>query len=88
MTEIYVPGIGQYDNIGDIILRRQLLRWLEPMGRLHVFIGNAPAGYGESLELGPEHRTYRSFTAWYRSGLRDAARGRVRHRAARSDTTP
>lgn len=75
MTEIYVPGIGQYDNIGDIILRRQLLRWLEPMGRLHVFIGNAPSGYGESLELGPEHRTYRSFTKWYRSGLRDAARG-------------
>ncbi|WP_345801558.1 glycosyltransferase [Microbacterium sp. AZCO] len=72
--EIYVPGIGQYDNIGDIILRRQLLRWLEPLGRLHVFVGNAREGYAESL-VGPEHVVYRSFTAWYRSALKDAVRG-------------
>lgn len=78
MVEIYVPGIGQYDNIGDIILRRQLLRWLEPLGRLHVFVGNAPEGYAESLELGGDHhRFYRSFGAWYKSGLRDAVRGKA-----------
>lgn len=75
--EIYVPGIGQYDNIGDIILRRQLLRWLAPMGRLHVFIGEAPPGYGESLELGEGHLMYRSFAKWYGDGLKDAARGRA-----------
>ncbi|WP_243075656.1 glycosyltransferase [Microbacterium sp. SS28] len=74
--EIYVPGIGQYDNIGDIILRRRLLRWLEPLGRLHVFVGNAPAGYAESL-VGPEHVVYRSFTAWYRAALADAVRGKA-----------
>ncbi|MFH8252107.1 glycosyltransferase [Microbacterium sp. B2969] len=74
--EIYVPGIGQYDNIGDIILRRQLLKWLEPLGRLHVFVGNAPAGYAESL-VGEDHVVYRSFAAWYRAALADAVRGKA-----------
>ncbi|WP_455133512.1 glycosyltransferase [Microbacterium aurum] len=76
MTEIYVPGIGQYDNIGDIILRRQLLRWLEPYGRLHVFVGDAVDGYAESLGLDQRHVVYRSFAQWYQAAMADAIRGR------------
>lgn len=77
MIQIYVPGIGQYDNIGDIVLRRRLLRWLAPLGRLHVFVGNAPAGYAESLDLGGDHVFYRSFASWYRAGMADALKGRA-----------
>lgn len=73
--DIFVPGIGQYENIGDIILRRQLLRWLRPLGRLHVYVGRAPAGYAEGLGLGPDDLVYQSFLAWYRAGLGCALRG-------------
>jgi len=74
---IFVPGVGQYDNIGDIILRRQLLDWLRPLGTLHVYVGPAPAGYTEGLRLAPEDVVYCSFGAWYRAGLATAARSRT-----------
>lgn len=75
MRDIFIPGIGQYDNIGDIVLRRQLLSWLLPLGRLHVFVGNAPEGYAESLGVSAPHVVYRNFGAWYVQGLKSAARG-------------
>ncbi|KQO95391.1 polysaccharide pyruvyl transferase family protein [Leifsonia sp. Leaf264] len=67
--DIFVPGVGQYDNIGDIILRRQLIAWLKPLGRLHVYVGASPEGYAESLGVGDDDVVYRSFSAWYRAGL-------------------
>jgi hypothetical protein len=77
--DIFVPAVGQYANIGDIVLRRQLLSWLRPLGRLHVFIGHAPEGYDEGLALTEGDRVYRSFTAWYLAGLASAARGRANY---------
>ncbi|MGW9113329.1 glycosyltransferase [Microbacterium sp. NPDC055683] len=77
MIEIYVPAIGQYDNIGDVILRRRLIRWLQPLGRLHVFVGDSPAGYAEALGLADDDIVYRSFAAFYRDAVRDALRGRA-----------
>lgn len=75
--DIFVPAIGQYENIGDIILRRQLLRWLRPLGRLHVFLGKSPEGYAEGLELTSADVCYSSFSAWYRTGLASAVAGRA-----------
>jgi hypothetical protein len=72
---IFVPGVGQYDNIGDIVLRRQLIDWLRPLGRLHVYLGRSPDGYAEGLGLEPDDVTYRSFGSWYRAGLASALRG-------------
>ncbi|MET1017307.1 MAG: hypothetical protein ABWX76_10845, partial [Leifsonia flava] len=60
-VDIFVPGVGQYDNIGDIILRRQLIAWLKPLGRLHVYVGASPEGYAESLGVGTDDVVYRSF---------------------------
>lgn len=74
---VYVPAIGQYDNIGDILLRRPLLDWLRPHGTLHVFVGRAPAGYIVSLNLDPEDVVYTSFLDWYWNATRDAWRGRA-----------
>lgn len=76
--EIFVPGVGQYENIGDIILRRQLLRWLRPLGRLHVYIGRAHDGYEAALELSRDDVVYSSFARWYVAGL-GAALGRSVH---------
>lgn len=75
MTNIFLPGIGQFDNIGDIILRRQLVEWLIPLGRLHVFVGQSPEGFAEALGLRDTDVVYRSFSAWYRAALREALRG-------------
>lgn len=72
---IFVPMIGQYENIGDIILRRPLLDWLRPFGTLHVFVGGAPGGYEAGLGLRSGDRVYRSFVAWYFAGLREAVLG-------------
>lgn len=77
LREIFVPARGQYDNIGDILLRRQLLDWLRASGPLHVYVGEAPAGYAEGLGLGPDDVQYRSFRQWYAAALRSAARGRA-----------
>ena len=73
--EIFVPARGQYDNIGDILLRRQLLDWLRPNGPLHIYVGEAPAGYAEGLGLTAADVQYRSFRAWYAAALRNAVRG-------------
>jgi len=75
MTQIFVPGIGQFDNIGDIILRRQLLAWLRPLGELHIYVGDSPSGYDEALGSLPVDTVYRSFTSWYREAMRSALHG-------------
>lgn len=75
--QIFTPAIGQYDNIGDIILRRPLLEWLRPAGELHVFVGPAPLGFEASLGLQARDHVYRSFSAWYVAGLKSALAGRA-----------
>ncbi len=77
LREIFVPARGQYDNIGDILLRRQLLDWLRPSGPLHVYVGVAPDGYTTGLGLQPSDVQYRSFRHWYVAALCSAARGRA-----------
>ena len=75
--QIFVPGVGQYENIGDIILRRELIAWLQPLGGLHVYVGPSPEGYAESLGLGPDAVLYRSFGAYYTAALKQAWAGRA-----------
>lgn len=74
---VFVPSRGQYDNIGDIILRRQLLVWLRDVGALHTYVGHAPPGYAEGLELDPADVRYASFRGWYLAALRSALAGRA-----------
>ncbi|TFV64687.1 hypothetical protein E4P41_00100 [Geodermatophilus sp. DF01-2] len=75
MTKVFAIGRGQYENIGDIILRRQLLDWVRPAGEMHVYVGSSPAGYDEGLGLRPDDRVYRSLRNWYRVALGSALRG-------------
>ena len=75
--EIFVPARGQYDNIGDILLRRQLLDWLRDSGTLHIYLGQSPVGYDEGLRLRTGDVLYRSFRHWYVAALWSAARGRA-----------
>lgn len=75
--DIFVPARGQYENIGDILLRRQLLDWLRGSGRLRVYTGYSKDGYDDGLKLQPDDVRYRSFLRWYLAALRSAARGRA-----------
>ncbi|WP_432524052.1 glycosyltransferase [Kineococcus sp. SYSU DK006] len=75
MGQVFTVGRGQYENIGDAILRRQLIDWVRDAGPLHVYVGRSPAGYDECLGLRPGDRGYRSLAAWYRAALREALRG-------------
>lgn len=79
MNHIFVPAVGQYDNIGDIILRRPLLDALREHGTLHVYLGDYPQGYRESLRLSADDVVYRSFWSWYRAVMRAAARGNAHY---------
>ncbi|GAA1838312.1 hypothetical protein [Agromyces salentinus] len=75
MNKIFAVGRGQYENVGDIILRRPLLDWVRPLGQLHVYVGHSPAGYDEGLGLAPDDVVYRSFTSWYRAAMAAAVAG-------------
>lgn len=72
MRSIFIPVVGQYDNIGDVILRRALLRWLQRCGRVHAYVGgSAPAGYVSGLQIGPEHVVHPSLRHWARLSISD-----------------
>ncbi len=73
--QVFAVGRGQYENIGDVLLRRPLLDWGRENGRLHVYVGHAPDGYVDGLRLHPDDVVYRSFVSWYRALLGAAARG-------------
>lgn len=74
--DVFAVGRGQYENIGDIILRRPLLNWArEGAARLHVFVGDSPDGYDEGLGLTAHDVVYRSLGAWYRALVKSALRG-------------
>lgn len=68
-VNIYVPLIGQYDNIGDVILRRELLQWLHSVGDVHAYVGGSPQGYDAAVGLSGRDTVYRDFGIWYRSML-------------------
>jgi len=72
-----VPARGQYENIGDILLRRQLLDWLRESGPLHVYVGQSTDGYDDGLRLQPEDVRYRSFRTWYLAALKLALQGKA-----------
>ncbi|MEV8370935.1 hypothetical protein [Microbacterium sp. NPDC064584] len=74
-TDVFAVGRGQYENIGDIILRRPLLDWAREGGRLHVYVGDSPDGYDEGLGIGGDDVVYRSLSKWYVALLAAALRG-------------
>ena len=75
--EIFAIGRGQYENIGDVLLRRPLLEWAREAGNLHVYVGHSPPGYDEGLGIEPTDTVYRSFVKWYLALVRQAWAGRA-----------
>ncbi|MBD7917240.1 hypothetical protein H9657_02975 [Cellulomonas sp. Sa3CUA2] len=76
--DVFAVARGQYENVGDVLLRRPLLRWARESGsRLHVYVGHSPDGYDEGLALEPDDVVYRSFARWYAALVRSAWAGRA-----------
>ncbi len=76
--DVFAVARGQYENVGDVLLRRPLLRWArEGADRLHVYVGTSPDGYDEGLDLRPDDVVYRSFARWYAALVRAAWAGRA-----------
>lgn len=69
---------AQPDNLGDIVIRRVFLDWMDGAGlRLHVFIGDMPPTYVEAFDLPEDSRTYRSPGAFEIALLRGAVTRRA-----------
>lgn len=73
--KIFVPVVGQYENIGDVVLRRELVEWLEGMGEMHAYVGRSPLSYDEALDLPGDVVTYRGVGGWARALLTSVVRG-------------
>lgn len=76
-VQIFVPGVGQHENIGDIILRRQLLDRVREYGTLHIYVGASTDDYDVALGISGDDVIYRSFSRWYLAALRLAAAGKA-----------
>lgn len=55
---------GQDDNIGDVLLRRRMLRDLRRIGEVHVLIGGASEGFVESMGFTSSEVLYKSSRRW------------------------
>jgi hypothetical protein len=66
--------LGQFDNIGDVILRRQLATRLAGAGEIRALVGSAPESFVEALQLPAHAVLYRNVGAWYRRALFDRSR--------------
>lgn len=63
--KIFLPITGQYENIGDVLHRRELLGLIKQGRTVHMFIGSAPQEFVDALA--GEHLNlifYRSLTKW------------------------
>lgn len=74
--QLYYWCRGQDDNIGDVVLRRVLLRSLDRLGTPHVFIGSASPGFVDGMQFGPTVVTYTSKGRWWMALLRATVRRR------------
>lgn len=76
MTNIYFWCTGQDENIGDVLLRRRMLRTLRLHGVVHAYVGpRASDGFIESL-IGNDERVvlHRAFLPFVRSATASVMR--------------
>lgn len=70
---IYFWATGQDDNVGDVLLRRRMLRTLQRLGDCHIYVGPASEGFVQSLLVDSTRATlYTSFYRWAWAATRTA----------------
>jgi hypothetical protein len=68
---VFTSVIAQYWNLGDVVLRRQLLDWLTEAPDLRLQVGAMPEDYLEALPIPSGTRLYRDRREWMRDQLRE-----------------
>lgn len=74
MREVFASAMGQYDNLGDTVLRRPYLRTLRELGPLNVFVGNRPDDYLSALGIESTDVLFRDSAQWRRAISRSITR--------------
>lgn len=73
---VMASAVGQYDNVGDTVLRRGYLTHLRTLGRLTVYVGDKTDDYISGLGLLPDDEAVRDPRAWRRRVSRQLLSGR------------
>ena len=61
----FVSCRGQHDNLGDLVLRRTALRWIEEVGQTPAaLVAGLPKGFVDGLQLGPGTVRFDSTWSW------------------------
>lgn len=77
MNRIFYWCRGQDDNIGDVVLRRNLFNRLRHLGEMHVYVGPASDDFIEALGLTEHSLIYRSKAKWLLAIARNSRRAAV-----------
>lgn len=56
--QVYVVSTGVSGNLGDAVIRRRVLAWVEGIGERHVYVGGTTSGWLEQLQLTPDDIVY------------------------------
>jgi hypothetical protein len=56
--------VAQHQNLGDVVIRREMIKYLSGCGQVHVLGGDSPTDYISALALPADRRVYRSRMAW------------------------
>lgn len=72
---VYYWCRGQDDNIGDVVLRRRLLRTLQSSGRSRVLLGTASDGFLRAMQLSADDQPYTSRRRWMLDLYKDVLKG-------------
>lgn len=64
--KIYAVATGAYGNVGDAIIRRRAMLWLDQIesDSWHVYVGSAPSEWVDQLDLAVGTRVYRRKSQW------------------------
>lgn len=76
-TIVYAWLIGQDDNVGDTVLRREYADALRQRGPLAVYVGWVNEGFVDGLALQTGDRVFRKYVPWALSAMRATADYRV-----------
>lgn len=74
-TPILASAVGQYDNVGDTVLRRGYLDHLRTLGALRVYVGDKSDDYLSGLGLHPADEIVRDGREWRSAVTRQLTRG-------------
>ncbi|PWJ48635.1 Polysaccharide pyruvyl transferase family protein WcaK [Quadrisphaera granulorum] len=62
--KVFASAIGQYDNVGDTVLRRAFLQAVRTAGDLHVYVGRQTTDQTDALGLTPDDVLHRDSASW------------------------